>query len=150
MWVVIVMTVSLDRLPTGGFATLVPELDVTDLNVSARFWCDVLGFRIAYQRPESLFMYVEFQGAQVMLMQHNGSWETGALERPFGRGINLQIIVDDVGPLLGALAQANWPLFEDCHEAWYRIGEQARGQRQFLVQDPDGYLLRFAQDLGLR
>lgn len=144
------MTVSFDRVPTGGFAPLVPELDVSDIDASARFWCDLLGFRIAYRRPENLFMYVELQGAQVMLMQHNGNWETGALERPFGRGINLQIIVDDIGPLLAALAQASWPLFEECHEAWYRIGERTCGLRQFLVQDPDGYLLRFAQHLGMR
>ncbi|UFZ03357.1 VOC family protein [Bradyrhizobium ontarionense] len=144
------MTVSSDRLPTGGFAPLVPELDVSDLGASKSFWCDLLGFRIAYQRPEDRFMYIELQGAQVMLMQHNGNWETGPLERPFGRGINFQIVVDDVDPMLAALAQANWPLFEKCREAWYRVGERARGQRQFLVQDPDGYLLRFAQDLGLR
>jgi catechol 2,3-dioxygenase-like lactoylglutathione lyase family enzyme len=144
------MTISSDRLPTGGFASLVPELDVSDLGASKSFWCDLLGFRIAYQRPEDRFMYIELQGAQVMLMQHNGNWETAPLERPFGRGINFQIVVDDITPLLVALEQANWPLFEECREAWYRVGERARGQRQFLVQDPDGYLLRFAQELGLR
>ena len=35
-------------------------------------------------------------------------------------------------------------------ERWYRVGAEARGNRQFWVQDPDGYLLRFFQDLGLR
>ncbi|MGJ4884168.1 bleomycin resistance protein [Bradyrhizobium sp. HKCCYLRH3097] len=144
------MTASSDRLPTGGFASLVPELDVSDLNASKSFWCDLLGFRIAYQRPEDRFMYIELQGAQVMLMQHNGNWETAPLERPFGRGINFQIIIDDITPLLAALEQGNWPLFEECREAWYRVGERARGQRQFLVQDPDGYLLRFAQELELK
>ncbi|MGJ4967379.1 MULTISPECIES: VOC family protein [unclassified Bradyrhizobium] len=144
------MTASSDRLPTGGFASLVPELDVSDLDASKSFWCDLLGFRIAYQRPEDRFMYIELQGAQVMLMQHNGNWETAPLERPFGRGINFQIIIDDITPLLAALEQGNWPLFEECREAWYRVGERARGQRQFLVQDPDGYLLRFAQELELK
>ncbi|MGJ4966516.1 bleomycin resistance protein [Bradyrhizobium sp. HKCCYLRH3061] len=143
------MTVS-DTIPSGGFAALVPELDVTDLDASRRFWCDVLGFRIAYQRPENRFLYLEMQGAQVMLTQYNGNWQTGELERPFGRGLNFQIIVEDVSPMLDRLARANWPLFQPCRDAWYQVGEQARGQRQFLVQDPDGYLLRFAQDLGMR
>jgi len=34
------------------------------------------------------------------------------------------------------------------HERWYRRDNTAVGQRQFLVMDPDGYLLRFAQSLG--
>jgi catechol 2,3-dioxygenase-like lactoylglutathione lyase family enzyme len=141
---------SADRLPTGGFAPLVPELDVLDLEMSKRFWCDILGFQIAYQRPENGFVYLELQGSQVMLCQRNGKWETGDLARPLGRGINFQMFVASVDPLLDALETANWPLFEDCHIAWYRIGGEERGSRQFLVQDPDGYLLRFAQSLGSR
>ncbi|WP_366112856.1 VOC family protein [Bradyrhizobium sp.] len=141
---------SLDRMPTGGFAPLVPELDVFDLAKSKQFWCDILGFQIAYQRPENGFLYLELQGSQIMLCQHNGNWETGHLECPLGRGINFQMFVASVDPLLNALARANWPLFRDCHVAWYRIGNQEKGSRQFLVQDPDGYLLRFAEDMGAR
>ena len=141
------MTVPSDRLPTGGFAPLVPELAVFDLARSTAFWCDVLGFTIAYQRPENNF---ERQGSQVMLDQANGNWETGPLKRPLGRGINFQMFVESVEPLLDALKQAGWPLYKQCHDAWYRIGDREVGSRQFLVQDPDGYLLRFAQDLGTR
>jgi hypothetical protein len=35
-------------------------------------------------------------------------------------------------------------------ERWYRAGEIENGQRQFVVADPDGYLLRFFSDLGQR
>ena len=35
-------------------------------------------------------------------------------------------------------------------ERWYRQGEAERGDRQFVVEDPDGYLLRFFSDLGER
>lgn len=136
------------QLPTGGFARLVPELDVFDLEQSRKFWCDILGFQIAYQRPESRFIYLERRGAQVMLCRRNGNWETGLLERPLGRGINFQFFVDSVAPLLDALKNAQWPLFRECHDAWYRVAGEERGNRQFLVQDPDGYLLRFAEDLG--
>ncbi|MFX8860435.1 VOC family protein, partial [Acinetobacter baumannii] len=82
------------RLPTGGFAPLVPELDVFDLDQSRHFWCDILGFQIAYQRPENRFMYIERQGSQVMLNEKNGNWETGPLQRPLGRGINFQMFVE--------------------------------------------------------
>ncbi len=35
-------------------------------------------------------------------------------------------------------------------DAWYRAGTTEVGQRQFLVQDPDGYLLRLGAKLGER
>ena len=141
---------SSDHSPTDGFASLVPELTVLDLAASLGFWCDVLGFEIAYQRPEHGFAYLERGGAQVMLELSHGSWETGALEPPLGRGINIMIFVEDIDQLIAALVGAGWPLFRSPEDAWYRMGEQEIGQREFLVQDPDGYLLRFAQSLGRR
>jgi hypothetical protein len=42
------------------------------------------------------------------------------------------------------LCEAGVPLFRPLRESWYR-GEGAEfGRVEFLVQDPDGYLLRFA------
>lgn len=36
-------------------------------------------------------------------------------------------------------------------EKWYRIGpSEEAGVRQFLVQDPDGYLVRLQMSLGHR
>jgi catechol 2,3-dioxygenase-like lactoylglutathione lyase family enzyme len=137
-----------NRLPQGGFAPLVPELDVFDLSESKKFWCGILGFEIAYERPENGFVYIELQGAQVMLNQRNGNWETAALEKPLGRGVNFQMFVSSIEPLLDSLKAANWPLFKEPHTAWYRVADEERGNRQFLVQDPDGYLLRFTEDFG--
>ncbi|MCJ2129670.1 bleomycin resistance protein [Methylobacterium sp. E-045] len=139
-----------DGLPAGGFNPLVPELDVRDLPASLAFWCGTLGFSVAYARPENGFAYLERGGAQVMLNVVNGNWRTGDLEPPLGRGINLQITIDAVDPILAALDAASWPLFRPAHEAWCRVGEEEEGLRQFLVQDPNGYLLRFAESLGRR
>jgi len=136
--------------PTGGFSPLVPELTVFDLAASVRFWCGVLGFRVAYERLEAGFAYLEREGAQVMLCLTNGNWETGPEERPLGRGVNFQIRVSSLAPLLDRLAAEPWPLFLAQHDAWYRVGDVETGNRQFLVQDPDGYLLRFFEDLGMR
>ena len=85
-----------------------------------------------------------------MLCQHNGRWDRGVLERPYGRGVNFQIMVDRLDPILAALDAAKWPLFEEPREAWYRTGPVEGGQREFLVQDPDGYLVRLAENLGQR
>lgn len=132
---------------------LVPELTVTDLSKSLEFWVSFLGFEVAYQRLEEGFAYLDLDGAQVMLEQVDplaNQWQTGALERPFGRGMNLQIDVAAVLPLLQRLDEAAYPLFKACKDVWYRAGEVEVGQREFLVQDPDGYLVRLFERLGER
>jgi catechol 2,3-dioxygenase-like lactoylglutathione lyase family enzyme len=136
--------------PETGFAPLIPELAVTSLAESLAFWCGPLGFTVAYDRPAARFAFLVREGLQVMLCERNGRWETGAMERPFGRGINLQMMVGRLGPILAGLAAARWPLREEPAEAWYRAGDHLRGQREALVEAPDGYLLRFAEDLGTR
>lgn len=85
-----------------------------------------------------------------MIEQTDEPWLTGAMEKPYGRGINLQIEVTSTKPLLDALRRLNWPLYRELYDAWYRVGEKQSGNRQFLVQDPDGYLLRFFENLGER
>jgi hypothetical protein len=35
-------------------------------------------------------------------------------------------------------------------EKWYRANDVELGNRQFIILDPDGYMLRFFQDLGER
>ncbi|WP_291427096.1 VOC family protein [Deinococcus sp.] len=131
---------------------LVPELAVTNLGASLRFWVDLLGFAVDYERPEERFAYIVLGNAHVMLDQigQTPTWETGPLERPFGRGLNFEITVPDVQPVVDRLNNANWPLFVELEEKWYRVNDQETGVRQFLVLDPDGYLLRFSQSLGLR
>jgi hypothetical protein len=64
------------------WAKLVPELIVDDLSSSLRFWCDLVGFAVLYDRAESKFAYLNRDGAQVMLEQRNHNerqWITGAL-----------------------------------------------------------------------
>lgn len=41
-------------------------------------------------------------------------------------------------------------IFLPLEEKWYRLNEIEVGNRQFIVLDPDGYMLRFEQDLGNR
>jgi hypothetical protein len=53
-----------DHTPEGGFARVVPELHVNDLEASLRFWRDTCGFSIAYHRDEERFVFLELQGAQ--------------------------------------------------------------------------------------
>jgi hypothetical protein len=52
--------------------------------------------------------------------------------------------------LLGALARESHGIYLPPEEKWYRRGAEEVGQRQFVVADTDGYLLRFCQGLGSR
>lgn len=141
------------KLPAGfSWAPLAAELIVTDLGRSLWFWRDLIGFAVAYERPGERFAYLDLAGAQVMLSERGymGRWINAELEAPFGRGINLQAEAADLEPALDRLLAANWPLYIAVEEKWYRAGDIEVGVSQFVVSDPDGYLLRLSQPLGKR
>jgi predicted enzyme related to lactoylglutathione lyase len=129
------------------FNKLIPELSVKNLVRSLKFYQE-LGFKIEYERKENKFAFLSFEGSQIMIQEINGIWETGKLEYPLGRGINFQIEVKDITPILETLKVNNIKFFQEVRENWYRQDKKILGNREFLVQDPDGYLLRFFQDIG--
>ncbi|MDT4842645.1 hypothetical protein FQZ97_765570 [compost metagenome] len=133
-------------------ARMVPELLVSDLSRSLAFWMDLCGFEIAYRREDEGFVYLDLDGAQFMLEEVRGgeNWITAPLDAPRGRGINFEIKVQAIEPLLERLAAAGWALYREPQERWYRSNAVEVGVRQFLVQDPDGYLLRFSAWIGDR
>jgi catechol 2,3-dioxygenase-like lactoylglutathione lyase family enzyme len=134
------------------WAPLVPELLVADIDKSLRFWRDLCGFAVVFDRLYEGFAYLDRDGAQIMLEERgrNRNWITGSLETPFGRGVNFQISVSAIEPILAALARADWRLFMEPEQKWYRTREVETGLHQFLVQDPDGYLIRFSAHIGER
>lgn len=132
---------------------LVPELIVADLTRSLHFYCEVLGFAIEYQRREDDFAFLSFGDSQLMVEQdwHSDSpWSVRPLDPPLGRGVNFSIRCPDTQALVHSLNEAHISLRKPVEERWYRQDGQLYGERNFLVQDPDGYLLRFAQSLGSR
>lgn len=131
---------------------LVPELLVVDLDRSLAFWCDVCGFEVLYSRPEERFAYIALGVAHLMLEQIGvgRNWITGPLEAPHGRGINFQINVPNTTLLSKALASAGIDVLMQPETKWYRIGNEEAGVEQFLVSDPDGYLIRFQSTRGRR
>jgi len=133
---------------------LVPELAVSDWTASRAFYTGIIGFDILYERPEEGFSYLTLGAAQLMIDQiglgRTFDIADTPLQRPFGRGLNLQIRVPDVGSILARLGDANVPLYLPLEEKWYRRDDHEVGNRQFVVADPDGYLLRLFEDLGAR
>lgn len=132
-------------------AALIPELLVTDLARSLDFYRGVLGFEVLYDRPEEGFASLKRGAAEIMLEAWRGepdAWVTAPLAAPFGRGINFQIACEDVEALAARVARAGLPFFRPLATARYRVVGRIVVVRRFLVQDPDGYLLRFAEDIG--
>ena len=132
------------------FNKLIPELSVTNIEESLGFYRDILGFKVEYSRPAEKFYFLSYEDIQIMVEEINNHWWTGELKRPFGRGLNFQIEVSDVSVLMKSLEDAEIKLFRPQKESWYKGEDTEFGQIEFLVQDPDGYLLRFIQDIGER
>jgi catechol 2,3-dioxygenase-like lactoylglutathione lyase family enzyme len=146
-------------------AGLVPELDVADLAVSIAFYTELLGFRVAFERPAERFAYLTMGSAELMLQEAAGPgrrFRTAPLERPFGRGVNLQLEIPDVDAVHERVTAAGHEPVVPMEERWYQVdvtspggrwtsaGPTEAGNRQFVVADPDGYLWRPFTDLGVR
>ena len=132
---------------------LIPEIDVSDLDRSLAFYVGVVGFRVVYDRPEERFAFLDLDGARLMLEEAAGPgrrFHTAPLERPYGRGVNFQIEVANVDALVERVRKAGFDPIIPIEERWYWRDEIELGNRQFVVADPDGYLLRFFSDLGQR
>ena len=134
------------------WSPLVPELFVSDYRESIGFYDEMLGATVEFTRDEPPFAYLSVEDAQLMIQEHrvDERWVTGALTYPYGRGVNLQIEVTTLDPYVERCQSEGYPLFEAPEEWWYRAAGVEHGQREFLVQDPDGYLLRFVESLGTR
>lgn len=133
------------------FNKTIPELDVTDINESIKFYL-TCGFKIEYERKEDKFVFLSLGEIQFMLQElsDDNKWEIGRLEYPFGRGVNFQLEVLDVLNIYNNLVDNGYVITFPLEENWYRQGDKLLGNNEFLVKDPDGYLLRFSQDLGVK
>ena len=125
------------------FNSLIPELTVFDIKRTKHFYVDVLNFKIEYERPEDRFVFLSFENNQMMFEQENGHWSVGVLEYPFGRGVNFEMTISDVEGLYKRILNFNIKPFRELKLSNYRNGDEYIVQKEFLVQDPDGYLLRF-------
>ena len=138
----------------GDMVKLVVELLVSDFVRSLKFYTEVLGFKQLYDRPKEAFAYLDREGAQIIIVQHEAnderSWIAGELVQPFGRGMNLEIEVEDEEALHASCVRHGVRIFLAMEEKWYRRDALLLGVRQFIVLDPDGYLLRLSQSLGTR
>lgn len=124
------------------FNSLIPELSVSNIDKSKQFYLE-LGFKIKYERPENKFIFLELEKNQIMLEEQNNNWNTGNMEYPFGRGINISMSISNVEKMYNDLKNKNFEFFLDLEVHNYKVDEMEYSDKEFLIQDPDGYLLRF-------
>ena len=125
------------------FNSLIPELSVFDI-VQTRNFYEELGFKIEYERPEEKFVFMSFQDSQFMFEQiHDDGWNTGELSYPLGRGINFSIAVEDVEGIYKLVKTLNFEMYKELTRNKYQVNGTEETQIEFLIQDPNGYLLRF-------
>ena len=125
------------------FNNLIPELSVFDILQTKNFY-EELGFKIEYERQEEKFVFMSFQDSQFMFEQiHAEGWNTGELTYPLGRGINFSIAVDDIENLYTLVKSKRLEIYKKLTKSVYLVNGIEEIQMEFLIQDPNGYLLRF-------
>lgn len=131
------------------FSKNIPELSVTNLENSLNFY-KTAGFKVEYDRPENKFAFISLGKIQFMLQEiaDNDKWDVAPLSYPFGNGINFQLEVENLDEIYNSFKNSNYKITFDIEENWYRQDNKLLGNKEFLIQDPDGYLLRFSEDLG--
>lgn len=63
------------------------------------------------------------------------------------KGVNFQIVADNIEQILARVLAHGVTLYRTLRENNYSTGGKIACQREFLVQDPDGYLLLFSQHI---
>ena len=124
------------------FNSLIPELSVSNIEISKKFYKD-LGFKIVYERLESKFCFMQFENNQIMLEEKNDNWNVAKMEYPYGNGMNISMTVENVDYLYKTLKDKQVKIFLDLEINEYRVNNKIFQDKEFLLQDPDGYLLRF-------
>lgn len=128
------------------FNALIPELSVSDIQSTKQFYISILGFKLEYERTDDKFMFLSYGENQFMFEEiHSQGWNVDILEYPLGRGINLSIVCNDIDMLYHNIKSNNIEIYRELKETVYMCGGKKEVQKEFLIQDPDGYLLRLTE-----
>ncbi len=124
------------------FNSLIPEFSVSNIKNSIKFYTDI-GFEIIYERKDDKFCFLQLEKNQIMLEQINDNWNTGILEYPFGRGINISMSLENIDKYYKEIIEKGIVVFQKIKVNKYQVNNRIYEDKEFLIQDPDGYLLRF-------
>lgn len=121
------------------FNSLIPEFEVSNIDISKKFYIDTLEFILEYEWPEDKFVFLSKDGSQLMLEETTDA----SLEYPFGRGFNLSFTVKNVEYLYNKLLNEQYPIYKPLETRTFRVNNKITTPKEFAIKDLDGYLLRF-------
>jgi lactoylglutathione lyase len=127
------------------FTSVTPNLVVTEMARSVAFYRDVLGFELHQSVPDAepfAFAWMKKGDVSVFLNDVASVREEypGLLSRPIGGTFTVFIVMEGVDALHEAVAgraRLTMPLADKFY-----------GMREFAVEDPDGYVITFAERRG--
>ena len=118
-----------------------PELLITDLAASLNFWVTlsaVSRFSTTGRRRVSR-IFTPARRTSCSSRSESVGIGSLALSRSRGHlaaGVNFQVAVLAIMPLVERLSSFGWPLFMAPEDKWYQTGDAEAGVSQFLVQGP--------------
>lgn len=131
------------------FNALIPEISVKNIEKSKEFYISILGFKLEYERVLDKFIFLSFGEAQLMIEEINGYWSVGEISYPFGNGVNFQIYAENIDDIYKVCKEKNLIFFRELMINEYKVNNQIVTEKEFLIQDPDGYLIRFQKTISL-
>jgi len=142
------------------FSDVTPNLVVANVERSLAFYRDVLGFSIAATVPESaaptpeggeggplVFAWMQRDGVSVFLNSVESVQENATIaSRAIGGTATLFIVIEaeDIGGGIDALFTSISPRVR----VVMGLKDQFYGMREFGIEDPDGYVIFFAQRMA--
>jgi uncharacterized glyoxalase superfamily protein PhnB len=130
---------------------VVPSLVVSDITRSSEFYRDVLGFSVVATVPEQgplVFVWLQRDDVSVFLNSAASAAEDlpAVAARPIGGTATLFVTLDaeDVEHGVDGLFET----VEKRSRVVMPLKDQFYGMREFAIEDPDGYVLIFAQRIG--
>ncbi len=120
---------------------LTPNLIVADVSRSVAFYCDVLGFERGMSVPDEppfVFASVTHGGIEIFFNQQKAAAEDLAVfAGPIGGSLTLFIETDDLNAVYERAKKAGAPIAMEPKDQFY-------GMREFILRDPDGWMVQFA------
>jgi uncharacterized glyoxalase superfamily protein PhnB len=125
------------------FKKLTPNLLVANVERSLAFYEDVLGFERGFSVPEqSPFVFASVNGGPIEIFFNDAAVaikEYPAFAgKPLGTTGTMYIEIEGVDALHDRLESANVPIVMPLATQFY-------GMREFAIEDPDGYVITFAE-----
>ena len=124
------------------FTSVIPNLLVRNIDRSASFYRDTLGFAVKQTVPDTapfVFLWMERDGVPIFLNDPQAAEHDlpGASRRPSGGTATMYFLITGVEALHASIASAARVVMP--------LKTQFYGMREFAVEDPDGHILTFAE-----